>query len=379
MSVRGFLALFAVTVVSVGLAAWALATRDVPVATLALDRPLLPELAGKVEEVAEITVRTAERTMTARRMEEGWVLAEAADYPVDPEQVRGIVLGLAEMRLVEAKTDNPERLARLELEPVDAEDAKSRLVTLRDASGRVLAGVVLGKRKFSLYGPGKAGMYVRLADSNQAWLADRAIDVPEEPLDWLERRILDLPEDRIAEVVLQPATAGSTILRRTSPAQERFVMVGLPAGRELDAEKVGRLVGAFGTMSMLDIAATSEKQGLEPRGRAVFRTFAGPEVDVAVSTLGEGDDAEWWLALEVREGKPRFPAGQDAEATQDEAEAGTSAGDGAGAAPELDVAALRKRFEGRLFKVSRYIAERFTWTAEDLLKPVPEESGDGAS
>jgi hypothetical protein len=314
--------------------------------------------------------------MTARRTDEGWVLAEAADYPVDPEQVRGIVLGLAEMRLVEAKTDNPERLARLELEPLDAEGAKSRLITLRDADGNVLAEVVLGKRKFSLYGPGKAGMYVRLADSSQAWLADRAIDVPEEPLDWLERKILELPKEQIAEAVLQPGTADSAILRRTDPEQEDFVMVGLPAGRELDQEKVGRLMGTFGTMSMLDIAAADGKEGLEPGGRAIFRTFDGPEVEVAVSTVGEGDDAEWWVALSVREGTPRRPAVQETTAA-DEAAGGSSDKQNAEASAKLDVAALRKRFDGRIFKVSRYVAERFAWKAGDLLKPVAEK--DGAS
>ncbi len=378
MSLRAFLALLAVTVASVALAAWAVATRDVPVTTLALDRPFLPDLASKVEQVAEITVRTAERTMTARRTDGGWVLAEAADYPVDPEQVRGIVLGLAEMRLLEAKTDNPDRLARLELEPLDREGAKSRLVTLRDADGNVLAEVVLGKRKFSLYGPGKAGMYVRLADSNQAWLADRAIEVPDEPLDWLERKILELPKEQIAEAVLQPGTADAAILRRTNPEQEEFVMVGLPAGRELDQEKVGRLTGAFGTMSMLDIAAADGKEGLEPRGRAIFRTFDGPEVEVAVSTVGEGDDAEWWIALAVREGAPRRPAAQPA-ATGTESTDDASGGEKAEAPAKLDVAALQKSFAGRIFKVSRYVAERFAWKAEDLLKPVAEEKKDGAS
>jgi len=378
MSLRGFLVLLAVAVVSVGLAAWALATRDVPVATLALDRPFLPDLAGKVEQVAEISVRTAERRMTARRTDTGWVLAEAADYPVDPEQVRGIVLGLAEMRLVEAKTDNPERLARLELEPLEAQGAKSRQITLRDADGNVLAEVVLGKRKFSLYGPGKAGMYVRLADSSQAWLADRAIDVPEEPLDWLERKILELPKEQIAEAVLQPGTADSAILRRTNPEQQEFVMVGLPAGRELDQEKVGRLMGTFGTMSMLDIAAADGKEGLAPRGRAIFRTFDGPEVEIAVSTIGEGDDAEWWVALTVREGAPRRPVVQET-GVPDRAAEGASAGGKAEAPAGLDVASLHRRFDGRIFKVSRYIAERFAWKAEDLLKPATEEKKEGAS
>jgi hypothetical protein len=370
MSLRAFLVLLAVTVVSVALAAWAVMTRDVPVASLALDRPFLPDLAARVEEVAEISVQTAQRTMTARRTADGWVLVEAGDYPVDPEQVRGIVLGLAELRLVEAKTDNPQKLARLELEPVTDEGAKSRLVTLRDTQGRVLAEVVLGKRKFSLYGPGKAGMYVREADSHQAWLADRAIDIPDEPLDWLERKILELPKEQIAEIVLQPETPEAVILRRSTPEQKDFVLVGRPDGREVDGDKIDRIAGVFATLSMTDVARAQDKPLPQPIGRALFRTFEGPEVEVWVSKVGEGDDAEWWLSFAARDGKPHTVS----------AAAGSGEATAAGpATPKLDVAALQKRWSGRVFKVSRYVAERFTWKREDLLKPAAEAQSEGAS
>ncbi|GBD44108.1 hypothetical protein HRbin40_01591 [bacterium HR40] len=364
MSPRAFLVLLCASVASLGLATWAVATRDVPVATLAVDRPLLPDLAHKLDRVAEITVRTAERSMTARRTADGWVLAEAADYPVDPEQVRGIVLGLAEMRLLEARTDRPERLSRLELEPVDGQGAKSRLVTLRDGEGKVLAEVVLGKRRFGLYGPGKAGMYVRLADSHQAWLADRAIEVPDEPLDWLDRKILELPEDEVAEVVLQPGTADVATLQRAQEPSKEFTLLELPEGRRLDADKAKRVASAFATLSMTDIAQSASKSLPDPVGRAVFRTRDGTEIAVAVSKLGEGDEAEWWLALEAR-----------ASAAQASATPSSDPGSAAATKPGLDPQALQKRFAGRVFKVSRYVAERFSWKREDLLEPATAKEG----
>lgn len=373
MSLRAFLVLVAVTVASVALAAWAILTRDVPVASLALDRPFLPDLAARIGEVAEISVRTAERSMTARRTADGWVLSEASDYPVDPEQVRGIVLGLAEMRLVEAKTDNPQKLARLELEPVTEEGAKSRLVTLRDAQGNVLAEVVLGKRKFSLYGPGKAGMYVRQADSDQAWLADRAIDIPDEPLDWLERKILELNKEQIAEILLQPGTPEAAILRRSTPEQQDFVLVGRPDGREVDGDKIDRIAGVFATLSMTDVARTEDKPLPEPIGHALFRTFVGPEIEVSVAKTGEGDDAEWWLSFVARDGEPHAGSTASAAAQPNEPQAAGTA------KVKLDVPALQKRFTGRVFKVSRYVAERFTWKREDLLKPAAEAQSEGAS
>ena len=69
-----------------------------------------------------------------------------------PDKVRALVVALADMRLIEAKTSMPERYARLEVEDPEPEDAKSRLVRVESADGTVLAEVILGKRRHRLTG-----------------------------------------------------------------------------------------------------------------------------------------------------------------------------------------------------------------------------------
>ncbi len=364
MSPRSFLALALATVVSLGLAAYAVANRDLPVARTRLDTPFLPDLAARIADVARITVRTAETGMTARRTEEGWVLEEKGDYPVELDKVRELVLGLAQMRLVEPKTRDPERLARLELEPVDTEGARSREIVLADSAGTVLAEVVIGKRKFSLYGPGKSGSYVRRADEDQAWLADRALDVPEEPLDWFDRTILSLPRDEVAEVVLRPGTPEEVRVERTGADSDAFVLATVPPGREADTSKPPMLAGTLGSITMLDLASAEERPLPENAAVARFTSFDGLRIEARIGVFGEGDEAEYWIAFTAAEVAPRDrpaaagDADPSAETVTEEEREPVAA----------RVATLRKRLEGRVFEVSPYLAKRMLWRVEDLLK-----------
>ncbi len=376
MSPKSFLALLVLTLASIGLAGYSLATRDVPEADVAIDRPLLPDLADRLDQVATIEVRTANRSMTARRQGDEWVVVEKDNYPADPEKVRRLVLGLAEMRILEAKTRDPERLARLELEPVDKKDAKSREVTLRTSDGTVLAKVVVGKRKYSLFGPGKSGSYVRLADSNQAWLVDRSIEVPEEPLDWFDRTILSLPSKQVAEVVLRAGSPEALHIRRSAGDPEHFELVELPEGRRADPSKLSQLAGTLGSISMLDVRPEKEKPLPEDAPKARFASFDGLEIEVTVGLFGEGDKQEYWLRFEPRKGaarpRPGETAGkpQAAQANEDKGQAKKDKAEAKGSpSVEERVAGLRKRLQGRVFKVSPYLAKRLVWKVEDLLEP----------
>ncbi len=369
MSPRAFLVLVLATVASVGLAAYAIANRDLPVTRTRVDTPFLPDLAARVAEVARITVRTADTVMTARRTDEGWVLEEKDDYPVELDKVRELVLGLAQMRLVEAKTRDPDKLARLELEPVDSEDAKSREITLADADGEVIARVVIGKRKFSLYGPGKSGSYVRLAEDDQAWLADRALDVPEEPLDWFDRTILSLPRKEVAEVVLRPETPEEVRVERTGAENDAFALTAVPEGREPDESKPPMLAGTLGNITMLDVVSAAEKPLPEDAPIARFTSFDGLQVEARIGVFGEGDETEYWIAFTAREVAPRerpAPSG----VADERAEGGETAEIGSEEKEPVArrVASLEARLAGRVFKVSPYLAKRMLWRIEDLLK-----------
>ena len=86
--------------------------------------------------------------------------------------------GLADLRLLEAKTDQADRHARLEVEDITAKDAKSRQVTLAGADGKPLADLIVGKQNYTSDLNGLRGVYVRKPGNAQAWLAQGSVELP---------------------------------------------------------------------------------------------------------------------------------------------------------------------------------------------------------
>jgi hypothetical protein len=318
--------------------------------------------------------------------------------------VRSLVLALGDANLVEAKTDSQERLKRLELEAPDAEQAKSKRVRVEGADGRVLADVVIGKTRYGLYGAGRGGVYVRDADATQAWLADRQIEVPEEPLEWLDRTVLDLPAAKIATVELGPPETRRVRLVRSSPDAETLTLAEAPEGREVDPEKVGRVTGLLGSLSMQDVRPAGDLAARADATRARFTTLDGAEIEVAVVQEGEGDALSHWAVFDVEraaqpaaDGSPvappslapaaadpgaanpaiaAAPAGEAANPVPDAATAAAPAAEAAsgGQNAATSTAELGRKLEGWAFKLPPYLAERLGWGAEDFLKPADKTS-----
>src|SRR4029077_9096715 len=105
---------------------------------------------------------------------------------------------LADLTLIEPKTERPELFARLDLD--DPANGKSTEIRLNDAPAETIAEWIVGRRRTDRLGTGNDAVYVRKPGADRAWLARGSVDVSGEPVDWLDRRILDIPAARIASV-----------------------------------------------------------------------------------------------------------------------------------------------------------------------------------
>src|SRR5262249_2170980 len=98
-----------------------------------------------INSAASLTVTAKGKTFTVYRKDGAWVVKEMADYPADTSQIRKALFALTELRPYEAKTKDPARLAKLELEDPKGKDAQSKQLTVKDKDGKVLADVIFGK------------------------------------------------------------------------------------------------------------------------------------------------------------------------------------------------------------------------------------------
>ena len=132
--------------------------------------------------------------------------------------MRRLLLGLADLSLVEPKTRRPELLSRLDLD--DPGNGKSTLVRLRNRTGGTVAELIVGKTRRGRLGGGNDGVYVRKPGDKQAWLAAGSLELPADLVGWLDRRIIDVPAGRIASVTLTGSDGTVLGLRRDGAGRQ---------------------------------------------------------------------------------------------------------------------------------------------------------------
>src|SRR5882724_2545827 len=212
---RSLIVLTAATLAFVALAVVAIATGDRTVSRAAPGEAALPALGGKLGDVASVGLKRGALELTFVRDGDGWFVAEKGNYPAAAGKVRQIVLGMADLALVEPKTQKADLYPRIEVD--DPGKGKSTLVALKDKSGAALGEMIIGKRRYDRLGAGNDGIYIRKPGDAQAWLARGSLEFSDQLSSWLDRRVLDLPEKRIDKMTLTQPDGARLVITRPSP------------------------------------------------------------------------------------------------------------------------------------------------------------------
>jgi len=294
MQRRSFALLVLLAAGLAGAAAYALWTGDRAVSIPPTGQRALPGLADKLGELAWMRIVHGSAKENFSLINGRWTVVEKGNYPADADRVRRLLVGLADLTLIEPKTDRVELLARLDLD--DPANGKSTLVTVQDRTGALLGQIVIGRARPSSLGGGDPGVYVRRADSEQAWLARGAFNLGGDVLSWIDRRIIDLPASRVASVVFTTADgAAVTLSRATSDAP--FAVEGAPDGAKFKEQAM--LAAPAAALAALDLEDVKPAVELPVPTAGVatasFTTFDGLIVGLRLSPPGETN----WIALDA--------------------------------------------------------------------------------
>jgi Domain of unknown function (DUF4340) len=289
MQQRSLVLLASATAILVALAIVTLTTGDHGVSRAAPNVRAFPALAGKLADVASVTVSRDGTPMSFLREGDSWLVKEKGNYPANAGKVGQIVRAMADLTLVEPKTQKAELYPRLELE--DPGKGNSALVTIKDKSGGAMAEAIVGKRRYDRLGGGNDGVYIRKPGDAQAWLARGSLDPSGDPPTWLDRQIVDISEKKIAKVTLTQADGAKLVISRAAP-DAKFAVEDAPADTKFKSETT--VSGPATALETLDL------EDVKPAGEipvpdkdvvlASFTTFEGLTVEVR---LLEHDKADW--------------------------------------------------------------------------------------
>jgi hypothetical protein len=181
------LAVLAIITLVIGAAAWYLTEQRLPKTELT-KRPLYPELLNRVNDIARIEVKTKDQDTVLAKQAEQWVIENRSRYPALFEKVKGAVLAIADLEILEGKTKNKELYPRLGVEDIGTQGASSRQVVLLDQGGQPLAALIVGKKRTATSGRSIPAFYVRKVGEPQALLVKGELEeLPEKPMDWADQ------------------------------------------------------------------------------------------------------------------------------------------------------------------------------------------------
>jgi hypothetical protein len=311
---------------------------------------LLPELRGQLNDIRQVVITgPGNKTIaTLERNADLWTVAERDNYPADVGRLRKNMLELADARIVEEKTSNPEYYERLGVQDLADEGAGG--VQLALSAEQELASVIIGQTPSG----GTDYSYVRRAADPTSWLITGQFDLGKTSGEWLDRSLTDIPAERIESVTISHPGQGTLRLSRPAGKQPEppdeaasggadsaldFEVGGIPAGRELSYPGVANGIAVALADLQLEDVQTRDALGSEP-GKPVVARFVTKDGLVLEASA-------WRLADGTR---MTFLASGDGEAST-----------------EAD--ALNKRLGGWVYTLPGYKTEQFTRRMEDLLAP----------
>ena len=340
---RMLIVLAVAAALSVALAGWAWMQARAPLRVAEQGQPLLPGLQERLGDVARIEITRGDETLVLRRANGRWVAGEAA-WPVLPQQVKSVLVTLAEMKKAQPATALPKRYRAIFVDAPNRESLAARVV-LKDAKGAVLADVILGKEAFDWLGGGREAQFVRIPSEKRAWLVEGRVRATPKITAWVDNRLLSLPVDSIAEVIIRQA--GEEPLRLVANREQAgdgknvpkmpeipLKLVNAPVQAKPNGTNVRRLFYALVDLTFEDVRQA--KPDVTPVATVEVRTAKG--LRVAFDVWKEG--ARWWVRGRVLED------GSDAKAA----------------------AELRAKLKGRDFQVFDSVGEALTSGLSDLIE-----------
>ncbi len=355
MKTKPFAILVVVTAVALAAAVWSTFERGRATASAAPPPGLFPDLIDQVNDIARIDVHTPKLAFSIERGEgDAWGVKERDGYPVKFETVKQAVVGIASMRLLEAKTAKPKLHSRLFLKsPKDG--GRGTTIALSGKDDAAIAAIIVGKSKKSPTKTEDGIYYVRRLDQDQSYLAAGRVEAWETIDRWLDEAMPTIARQRVrAAETVQPDGARAGVFR-TNPDSRDFNISEVPPGMKPIHDTVGNSLGsALGFLDFEDVRRASQVD-FDGANLASFKTFDGVTLDISVIKLKDG---HWMrLAAAFNDDDIRLTG-----LTDEQKKAMKSVADA-----KAEVADINKRFGVWAYRVPNYKANDFMTGPDDLL------------
>jgi hypothetical protein len=325
---------------------------------------LVPSLAAALNDIERVAITKAnnETVVTLERTPEGWVATNKNGYSADVGKLRQGLRALAEAKILEQKTANPELYTHLGVEDVSGDKALGLAIALT-AKGKELPALILGNAD------GSKHRYVRRAGEAQSYLIDKNPEFPRGVGQWLDAQIVDVRSDRIAQVTItQP---DGQVIRISKPNKDaaNYDVADVPKGRELLYPGVANVIGnSLRELSLEDVEPATAAPPAKPTV-VEFRTFDGLVVRAQGEKRGDASWVGFTASVDAAQAARGATAATPAPAAEGAGAAANEAKPVAAPDPAAEAARINAKVGPWRYKIATFQYDQMTRRLSDLLKP----------
>ncbi len=297
MNQKNIAVLAIITLLIVIIAVLLVQRREAATSDDALGALFFRDLEQKLNDVATVEIVKDKDRVTLQRDGEIWRIKEKGGYAADFDKLKPLVLSIATLLSVEAKTSKSDQYEKLGVTGPTTEGATHPGVTLKDAGGATLATLVIGYAHDSDDGV-KKQLYVRRLNDVQAWLVEGKVEVATDAAAWLRKdRIADIFRSRMKSMRISLPDGAQYFVAKTSPEDKGFQYSPLPRNTKIRSQaRLDDMSAAVENVVPDDVfVAAGFEFPAAGVGRNEYRTFDG----LVVTTALLQKDNKWHVKYEV--------------------------------------------------------------------------------
>lgn len=302
----------------------------------------LPGLQENTDAIDRLDVRAPDGSELVRveRGDDGWVVANRWNHPADLTTLRGTLIGFAEARKLQIKTDRAEGHARLGVADPGSAEGSGVEVLLHGLDETM--GVLIGELSTGEVG----GTYLRRSGEDRAWLVSGELQRHDRIADWLDDGLLDIPAIEVHRVHIDPVDGEPVNVLLPSQDAPRFELIDIPKGREPVSRTLSKSIARGLAELQLDDVRPADGTTLPPRlATTRFELFDGLVIEIEAFAAGRTDLSDRLVRIRA---------------------------DALAAAPQSTrnrADALNARFDGWLYRLPEYKFVNLTYRFEQVMAP----------
>ena len=227
-----------------------------------------------VNDVAQVQIKQPGAEVSLAKKEETWRVVERYDYPADFSALAEMLRKLADLKFVQREEIGPSQWPRLQLVAPGSAGAGTNagtLVELKDKNGKVLKGLLLGKKHmrqgqsaspFGEDGGWPDGRYLMVANDPQrlGLISDPLSNVEAKPEQWLSKEFFKVEKIKSVSVTSTNATNQWKISRETEGGEMKMAdLKDLKPNEQFDPAKASGLGYLLSSPSFVDVVAPDKK------------------------------------------------------------------------------------------------------------------------